>query len=179
VPRRVPGPGSASCSTRAARRAASGRADAGHRGKRDGASPEDRTLEGRPRRKKPRGRPRPIDVARAGGRRSALRAPIGRIFACRKGKMGPFVRPIGPARARARIGLADPVHDMRRLTWLGTTAAAARSTDQGAAAAAPARRSASAPAAARGPAAAAITPKAHPPRSMIGCLEASSCNERA
>jgi hypothetical protein len=64
----------------------------------------------------------PVDVARANGRRSAIRAPIEHIFACQKDQMGLFVRTIGMARARTKIGLANLVYNMKRLTWLARAA---------------------------------------------------------
>ena len=82
-------------------------------------------LESHIHRKKPRGRPMPAHIARANGRRSAIRAPIEHIFACQKDKMGLFIRTIGLARARTKIGLANLVYNMRRLIWPETTAAAA------------------------------------------------------
>ena len=61
----------------------------------------------------------PINVARANGRRcSAIRAPIKHIFAYQKDKMRLFIRTIGLARARTKIGLANLVYNMKRLTWL-------------------------------------------------------------
>jgi hypothetical protein len=39
--------------------------------------------------------------------------------------MGLFIRTIGLARARTKIGLANLVYNMRRLFWLETTASAA------------------------------------------------------
>ena len=67
----------------------------------------------------------PINVARANGRRSAIRAPIEHIFACQKHKMGLFIHTIGLARARTKIGLANLVYNMKRLTWLARSAALA------------------------------------------------------
>ena len=39
--------------------------------------------------------------------------------------MGLFIRTIGLARARTKIGLANLVYNMKRLTWLARTAALA------------------------------------------------------
>jgi IS5 family transposase len=100
-------------------------ADTGYRSKKNEALLKDRMLESHIHRKKPRGRPMPINVARANGRRSAIRAPIEHIFACQKDKMGLFIRTIGLARARTKIGLANLVYNMKRLTWLARTAALA------------------------------------------------------
>ena len=65
----------------------------------------------------------PINVARANGKRSAIRAPVEHIFAYQKDKMALFVRTIGLARARTKIGLANLLYNMKRLTWLARTAA--------------------------------------------------------
>ena len=100
-------------------------ADTGYRSKKNEALLKDRMLESHIHRKKPRGRPMPINVARANGRRSAIRAPIEHIFACQKDKMSLFIRTIGLARARTKIGLANLVYNMKRLTWLARTAALA------------------------------------------------------
>jgi hypothetical protein len=49
-----------------------------------------------------------------------IRAPIDHVFAYQKDKMGLFIRTIGLARARTKIGLANLVYNMKRLTWLAT-----------------------------------------------------------
>ena len=67
----------------------------------------------------------PPHIARANRKRSAIRAPIEHIFAYQKDKMGLFIRTIGRARARTKIGLANLLYKMRRLTWLARTAALA------------------------------------------------------
>ena len=100
-------------------------ADTGYRSKKNEALLKDRMLESHIHRKKPRGRPMPINVARANGRRSAIRAPIEHIFACQTHKRGLFIRTNGLARARTKIGLANLVYNMKRLTWLARTAALA------------------------------------------------------
>ncbi len=68
-------------------------------------------------RRKPQGRPMPVRTARANARKSAVRAPIEHVFAEQKHRMGLFVRTIGLARATTKIGLANRVHNMRRLLW--------------------------------------------------------------
>jgi IS5 family transposase len=97
-------------------------ADTAYRSKKNEALLQDRMLASHIHRKKPRGRPMPINVARANGKRSAIRAPIEHIFACQKDQMGLFVRTIGMARARTKIGLANLVYNMKRLTWLARAA---------------------------------------------------------
>jgi IS5 family transposase len=69
-------------------------------------------------RKKPAGRSMPDRTARANARKSAVRAHIEHVFAEQKARMGLFVRTIGLARATTKIGLANLVHNMRRLLWL-------------------------------------------------------------
>ena len=69
-------------------------------------------------RKKPAGRPMPQRTARANARRSAVRAQVEHVFAEQKARMGLFVRTIGLVRATTKIGLANLVHNMRRLLWL-------------------------------------------------------------
>ena len=81
-------------------------ADTGYRSKKNEALLKDRMLESHIHRKKPRGRAMPINVARANGRRSTIRAPVEHIFACQKDKMGLFIRTIGLTRAKMKIGLA-------------------------------------------------------------------------
>ena len=42
-----------------------------------------------------------------------------------KDKIGLFIRTIGLARARTKIGLANLLYNMKRLTWLARTASLA------------------------------------------------------
>ncbi len=69
-------------------------------------------------RKKPKGRPMPLRTARANGARSKVRSAVEHVFARQKGPMGLFVRTIGMARARVKIGLANIVYNMKRAVWL-------------------------------------------------------------
>ena len=67
----------------------------------------------------------PQRTARANGRKSAVRAAVEHVFARQKGPMGLYIRTIGIARARTKIGLANLVYNMKRLIWLiGQTAPA-------------------------------------------------------
>ena len=100
-------------------------ADTGYRSKKNEALLGDRMLKSQIHRKKPRGRPMPAHIARANHKRSAIRAPIEHIFAYQKDKIGLFIRTIGLARARTKIGLANLLYNMKRLTWLVRTAALA------------------------------------------------------
>jgi len=69
-------------------------------------------------RKKPQRRPMPSRTAKANATKSAIQAHIEHIFAEQKHRMVLFVRTIGLARATTKIGLANLVHNMRRLLWL-------------------------------------------------------------
>lgn len=69
-------------------------------------------------RKKPKGKPMPAHVARANGRKSKVRANIEHVFGTQKGPMALFIRTIGIARARTKIGMANLVYNMKRLIWL-------------------------------------------------------------
>jgi transposase, IS5 family len=75
-------------------------------------------------RKKPTGRPMAERSRRANARKSAVRSRIEHVFAEQKSRMGLFVRTIGIARARVKIGLANLAFNMKRLIWLERTAPA-------------------------------------------------------
>jgi transposase, IS5 family len=75
--------------------------------------------------KKPRGRPMSEATARANGRRSKIRAFVEHVFAHQKSRMGLFVRTIGIARARTKIGMANLAYNLTRYVWHeGRTASA-------------------------------------------------------
>ena len=76
-------------------------------------------------RKKPKGRPMPRRTARANARKSAVRSAVEHVFARQKGPMGLFVRTIGIARARTKIGLANLVYNMQRMVWISAQGAPA------------------------------------------------------
>jgi IS5 family transposase len=84
----------------------------------------DRLLRSQIHRKKPRGRPMPRRTARANARKSAVRSAVEHVFARQKGPMGLFVRTIGIARARTKIGLANLLYNMQRVVWLTAQTAA-------------------------------------------------------
>jgi transposase, IS5 family len=75
-------------------------------------------------RKKPTGRPMPERTRRANAMKSAVRSRIEHVFAEQKSRMGLFIRTIGMARARVKIGLANLVFNMKRLIWLERAAPA-------------------------------------------------------
>ena len=93
-------------------------ADSGYRSKRNEALLRERMLVSCIHRKKPPHRPMPANVVRANAKKSAVRSHVEHIFAEQKARMGLFVRTIGLARATTKIGLANLVHNMRRLIWL-------------------------------------------------------------
>jgi IS5 family transposase len=69
-------------------------------------------------RKKPPGRPMPVNVARANGAKSKVRSAVEHVFARQKGPMALVVRTVGLARATVKIGLANLAYNMRRAVWL-------------------------------------------------------------
>src|ERR1051325_321444 len=69
-------------------------------------------------RKKPKGAPLHRQSAPANARKSAIRSAVEHVFARQKGAMSLFVRTIGIARARTKIGLANPLYNMQRMVWL-------------------------------------------------------------
>ena len=93
-------------------------ADTAYRSKSNEKHLADNGLRSRIHRKKPPGRPMPINVSRANGIKSKVRAAVEHVFARQKGPMGLVVRTIGSARATVKIGLANLVYNMRRAVWL-------------------------------------------------------------
>ena len=98
-------------------------ADSAYRSKKNEELLQERLLVSRIHRKKPADRPMPARTARANARKSGVRAQVEHVFAEQKARMGLFVRTIGLARATTKIGLANLVHNMRRLLWLERQAA--------------------------------------------------------
>lgn len=76
-------------------------------------------------RKKPKGKPMPERLSKANGRKSKVRALVEHVFAAQKGPMALFIRTIGIARARTKIGMANLVYNMKRLVWLEARSAPA------------------------------------------------------
>jgi IS5 family transposase len=56
-------------------------------------------------------------TARANGRRSKIRAFVEHVFAQQKARMGLFVRTIGIARARTKIGMVNLAYNLTRYVW--------------------------------------------------------------
>jgi IS5 family transposase len=100
-------------------------ADTAYRSKANEKHLVDRGLVSRIHRKKPKGKPMPANVARANGAKSKVRARVEHVFARQKGPMGLFVRTIGIARARVKIGLANIAYNMKRAVWLSERVAIA------------------------------------------------------
>jgi IS5 family transposase len=75
--------------------------------------------------RRPKGRAMPGPHRRANRARSKVRSAVEHVFAEQKVRMGLFVRTIGLARARVKIGMANLAYNMRRLVWLDTRTAAA------------------------------------------------------
>jgi IS5 family transposase len=98
-------------------------ADTAYRSKADEKHLANNGLRSQILRKKPKGKPLPWRTARANGRKSAVRAAVEHVFARQKGPMGLNIRTIGIARARTKIGLANPVYNMKRMIWLTAQAA--------------------------------------------------------
>jgi IS5 family transposase len=60
-------------------------------------------------------RPLPEHIARANAKRSAVRSAVEHVFAGQKHRMGLFIRTIGIARARIKIGMANLAYNFQRL----------------------------------------------------------------
>ena len=75
--------------------------------------------------RKPPGKGLKPQHQRANAVRSKVRAAVEHVFAEQKHRMGLFVRRIGIARARAKIGLANIAYNMKRLAYLERRKAAA------------------------------------------------------
>jgi transposase, IS5 family len=93
-------------------------ADTAYRSKANEKFLADRLLRSQIHRKKPKGKPMSRRTARANARKSTVRSAVEHVFARQKGPMGLFIRTIGIARARTKIGLANLVFNMHRMIWL-------------------------------------------------------------
>ncbi|RUM95340.1 IS5 family transposase [Pseudaminobacter arsenicus] len=67
--------------------------------------------------KKPKGRPMSEAMSRANGRRSKIRAFVEHVFARQKAHMKLFIRTIGIARARTKIGMTNLAYNLTRFVW--------------------------------------------------------------
>lgn len=68
--------------------------------------------------RKPKGRPLPTHHAAANAARSKVRSAVEHVFAGQKHRMKLFVRTIGIARAKVKIGMANLAYNFTRLAWL-------------------------------------------------------------
>jgi IS5 family transposase len=98
-------------------------ADSAYRSRKNENMLRERMYVSRIHRKKPADQPMPVRTSRANAAKSAVRSQVEHVFAEQKARMGLFVRTIGLARATTKIGLANLVHNMRRLIWLERQAA--------------------------------------------------------
>jgi IS5 family transposase len=93
-------------------------ADTAYRSKTNEAWLKDKALTSRIHQKKPQGKPMPSNIARANAKKSIIRARVEHVFAVIKHKRGLFIRTIGLARARTKIGIANIAYNMARLVTL-------------------------------------------------------------
>jgi transposase, IS5 family len=93
-------------------------ADTAYRSAKNEAMLKRRGFVSRIHRKKPKGRPMPDAIRRANAAKSKIRAHVEHVFAEEKGPMGLFIRTIGIARAKVKIGLANLAYNMRRFVSL-------------------------------------------------------------
>ena len=100
-------------------------ADTAYRSKANEKHLVDNRLVSRIHRKKPKGKPMPVNIARANASKSKVRSAVEHVFARQKGPMGLVVRTIGIARATVKIGLANIAYNMKRAVWLTERAALA------------------------------------------------------
>ncbi|MDP4576276.1 IS5 family transposase [Qipengyuania sp. G39] len=68
--------------------------------------------------KKPPRQEMPERTVIANARRSKIRSAVEHVFAGQKHRMGLFVRTVGMARARIKIGMANLAYNFQRLVWL-------------------------------------------------------------
>src|SRR4029079_3773478 len=87
-------------------------ADTAYRSKTNEKFLADRLLRSQIHRKKPKGKPMPRRTAPRNARKSAVRSAVEHVFARQKGPMGLFIRTIGIARARTKIGLANLTYNL-------------------------------------------------------------------
>ena len=93
------------------------RADSAYRSKANETFMEKHGFRSQVRHRKPRGRPMAPHIRRGNAGRSRVRAAVEHVFAQQKGPMALFVRTIGLARAKTKIGMANIAFNIRRLVW--------------------------------------------------------------
>jgi len=67
--------------------------------------------------KKPKGRPMPERTKIANAKRSSVRSKVEHVFGEQKNRIGLFIRTIGIARAKLKIGMVNIAYNMRRLVY--------------------------------------------------------------
>ena len=98
-------------------------ADTAYRSKDNLALLERRGLVDRLQRPKPKGKPMARNVRRGNAKRAKARVAIEHVFAVQKTRLKLIIRSVGQVRAAARLGLANLVTNLLRLTWRETRAA--------------------------------------------------------
>lgn len=93
-------------------------ADTAYRSKRNEAAIAKRGLVSKVHFRKPKGKALPDHHAKANAARSAVRSAVEHVFAGQKHRMKLFVRTIGIARARIKIGMTNLAYNFTRLAWL-------------------------------------------------------------
>jgi len=73
-------------------------------------------------RKKTAGQAMPDKIRRANARRSEVRSRVEHVFAVQKDRMDLFIRTVGIARARTKIGMVNLVYNIKRLIFLNRCA---------------------------------------------------------
>ena len=73
-------------------------------------------------RKKPKGRAMPEATRHANALKSKVRSHVEHVFAVQKDRMDLFIRTIGIVRATTKIGMANLVYNIKRLTFLSRLA---------------------------------------------------------
>ena len=100
-------------------------ADRAYRSRRNEAAMAKRRLISMVHFRKPKGRPLPAHHAKANAARSTVRSAVEHVFAGQKHRMKLFVRTVGLARAKVKIGMANLAYNFTRLAWLEGRAASA------------------------------------------------------
>lgn len=93
-------------------------ADTAYRSKKNEAFLERGMFKGSIRHRKPNRRVMSERIARANAKRLAVRSAVEHVFAGQKHRMGLFIRTIGVARARIKVGRANLAYNFQRLAWL-------------------------------------------------------------
>ena len=108
-------------------------ADTAYRSKANEAFLESNGFVSRIHRKKPPRRPMPETTRRANAVKSKVRSGVEHVFAVQKDKMDLFIRTVGIARARLKIGMANLVYSKRcfDITFSGARVAAIVGANEG------------------------------------------------